>query len=75
MLWDNASKAWSLFLIFFHANRRGDKETTKPFDVKCGNSQGIQINDQEMGRAKFLKNFIIGFYEFYDYQYWRICWH
>ena len=26
-------------------------------------------NDQEMGRVKFLESFIIGFYEFYDYQY------
>ena len=26
-------------------------------------------NDQEIGRAKFFKTFIIGFYEFYDYQY------
>ena len=26
-------------------------------------------NDQEMGRFKFLKNFIIGFYEFHDDQY------
>ena len=29
----------------------------------------MQKNDQEMGRAKFLKNFIIGFYEFYDYDF------
>ena len=32
-----------------------------------------------MGRAKFLKNFIIGFwevliFEFCGYQYWKICW-
>ena len=26
-------------------------------------------NGQEMGRAKVFKNFIIGFYESYDYQY------
>ena len=26
-------------------------------------------NDQKMGRAKFFKNFMIGFYEFFDYQY------
>ena len=26
-------------------------------------------NDQVMGRAKFLKNFITGFYGLYDYQY------
>ena len=28
-----------------------------------------------MGRAKFLKSVIVGFYELYDYQYWKICWH
>ena len=32
-------------------------------------SQRDAKNDQEIGRAKFLKNFIIGFYEFYNYQY------
>ena len=26
-------------------------------------------NDQEMGRAKFLKSVITDFYELYDYQY------
>ena len=30
------------------------------------------MNNQEMERVKFFKNFIIGFYEFYDYQYWKI---
>ena len=32
-------------------------------------------NDQEMGRAKFLKSAVIGFYELHDYQYGKICWH
>ena len=64
------------FDFFFHANRHGHKEKNwKSFDVKYDNSQGMQKNDQEMGRAKYLKYFIIGFYVFYDYQYWKIYWH
>ena len=29
-------------------------------DVRCDNSQGMQKNEQEMGRANFLKDFILG---------------
>ena len=40
------------------------KKQIKSFDIKCNNSQDMQViktSYQEMGRAKFLKNFIIGF--------------
>ena len=41
------------------------RKQTKSFDLNCNNSQ----DKQKMGTTKFLKNVIIGFYEFYDYQY------
>ena len=41
------------------------RKQTKFFDLNCDNSE----DKQKTGTIKFLKNVIIGFYEFYVYQY------
>ena len=46
------------------------RKETKSFDLNWDNSQG----KQKMGPTIFLKNVIIGFYDFLDYQYCKISW-
>ena len=52
-------------LIFFHANRHGNKETNrKSFDVECDNSQGMQKMIKKWEEPSFLKTLLLAFMNF-----------